>query len=119
MTLTQCCLSPDTQRALFFDLAEIWSPTSDREWFDLYFTSFFSVWLDYQRRYGQKKYVAGFASMLALEPREHGAISSGLSRWLAHQHRPRALWLVCLCQASRADGRKDQAIGEEAPLWRV
>ena len=59
----------DTQRALFFRLAEIWKPTTDREWFDLYFTSFFSVWLDHQRRYGQKKYVAGFASMLALEPR--------------------------------------------------
>ena len=59
----------DTQRALFFRLAEIWKPTTDREWFDLYFTSFFSVWLDHQRRYGQKKYVAGFTSMLALEPR--------------------------------------------------
>ena len=58
----------DTQRALFLRLAEIWKPTTDREWFDLYFTSFFSVWLDYQRRYGPKKYVAGFASMLALEP---------------------------------------------------
>lgn len=58
----------DTQRALFLRLAEIYKPTTDRQWFDLYFTSFFSVWLDYQRRYGAKKYVAGFASMLALEP---------------------------------------------------
>ena len=58
----------DTQHALFFRLAEISKPTTDREWFDLYFTSFFSVWLDYQRRYGPKRYVAGFASMLALEP---------------------------------------------------
>src|SRR4026207_545474 len=58
----------DTQRALFLRLAEIWEPATDREWFDLYFTSFFSVWLDHQRRYGQKKYVAGFASMLVLAP---------------------------------------------------
>jgi hypothetical protein len=41
-----------TQRALFLRLAEIWKPTTDRKWFDLYFTSFFSVWLDYQRRAG-------------------------------------------------------------------
>jgi hypothetical protein len=58
----------DAQHALFLRLGEIWKPTTDREWFDLYFTSFFNAWLDHQRRYGAKKYLAGFASMLALEP---------------------------------------------------
>jgi len=58
----------DVQHALFLRFAEIYKPTTDREWFDLYFTSFFNAWLDYQRRYGLKKYLAGFASMLALEP---------------------------------------------------
>jgi hypothetical protein len=58
----------DIQQALFLQLAEIWPPAAARDWFDIYLTSFFNAWLDYQRRYGSKRYVAGFASMLALAP---------------------------------------------------
>jgi hypothetical protein len=58
----------DAQHALFLRLAEIWKPVTGRDWFNLYFTSFFSAWLDHQRRYDPKTYVVGFASMLALEP---------------------------------------------------
>jgi hypothetical protein len=61
--------SADLQHALFLELAASSQPTSDREWFDIYFTSFFSTWLDHQRRYGRKRYVAAFTSMLALEPK--------------------------------------------------
>ena len=60
--------SADLQQALFFELAAISKPATDREWFDIYFTSFFNAWLDYQRRYGSKRYLAAFTSMLALEP---------------------------------------------------
>jgi hypothetical protein len=67
--LTQCCLAPIFQYSLFRRLAEIWQPSIDREWFDIYFTSFFNAWLDHQRRCGPKRYVMGFASMLALEPK--------------------------------------------------
>ena len=58
----------DIQRALFLRLAANWTPSTDREWFNIYFTSFFSAWLDHQRRYGPKRYVTAFASMLALAP---------------------------------------------------
>ena len=58
--------SVDLQHAVFLQLAAYWTPSSDRAWFDIYFTSFFSAWLDYQRRYGPKRYVIAFTSMLAL-----------------------------------------------------
>ena len=60
--------SPTFSTRCFSSSPQSRTPTSDREWFDLYFTSFFNAWLDHQRRYGPKRYVAGFTSMLALEP---------------------------------------------------
>jgi Sulfotransferase family len=60
--------SAEIQRGLFFQLAEDWKPAADRDWLNIYFTSFFSAWLDHQRRYGPKRYVTAFASMLALTP---------------------------------------------------
>jgi hypothetical protein len=60
--------SVDLQHALFLRLAANRAPSSDREWFDIYFTSFFAAWLDHQRRYGPKRYVVAFTSMLALAP---------------------------------------------------
>ena len=60
--------SDDIQHALFLRLAEILRTSTEREWFDVYFTSFFSAWLDYQCRYGPKRFVTGFTSMVALEP---------------------------------------------------
>jgi Sulfotransferase family len=59
-------LSVELQHALFLRLAQKRATACERDWFDLYFTSFFSAWLDYQRRYGLKKYVVAFTSMLAL-----------------------------------------------------
>lgn len=56
------------QRALFLALAAARAPSADREWIDLYFTSFFYAWLDYQRKYGEKRYVTGFASILSRYP---------------------------------------------------
>jgi hypothetical protein len=60
--------SVELQHALFLQLAANRAPSSDREWLDTYFTSFFAAWLDYQRRYGPKRNVVAFTSMLALSP---------------------------------------------------
>lgn len=57
----------ELQAAIFRQIAAATKPETDRAWIDAYFTSFFGAWLDYQRRYGEKRYVTAFASMLALE----------------------------------------------------
>jgi hypothetical protein len=57
----------DLQRELFLRLAEIEVPSRQRDWLDLYFTSFFYAWLDYQNRYAPKTFVTGFASMLSMD----------------------------------------------------
>jgi hypothetical protein len=96
--------SADIQQALFLRLAEIWRPCTEREWFDIYFTSFFSAWLDYQRRYGPKRYVTGFASMLALEPasmtRFRQAYPDG---WLINIIREPLGWYSSVKQRAAAD----------------
>jgi Sulfotransferase family len=60
--------SVDIQQLLFLELAGRHQPSTEREWLDIYFTSFFYAWLDYQRRYGPKRFVTVFSSMLAMEP---------------------------------------------------
>jgi hypothetical protein len=60
--------SPELQREVFLRISAERAPSTKRGWFDLYFTSFFGAWLDHQRRYGTKRYVSAFASMLALSP---------------------------------------------------
>ena len=68
---------------------------------------------------GQKKYVAGFASMLALEPQSMARFRQVYpDGWLISILREPFGWYASVKHRAR-DGREDQAIGEEAPLWRV
>jgi Sulfotransferase family len=60
--------SAGTQEQLFLELASRHKPQTERDWLDVYFTSFFYAWLDYQRRYDAKKFVTVFSSMLSMEP---------------------------------------------------
>jgi len=60
--------SAEIQHKLFLALAAEYRPSREREWLDIYFTSFFGAWLDHQRRYGPKRYVTAFASLLAMSP---------------------------------------------------
>jgi hypothetical protein len=57
-----------THKELFLHLCARRPPEKARDWINAYFTAFFVSWLDYQRRYGVKRYITAFASMLALEP---------------------------------------------------
>ena len=98
---------PDVQHRLFLKLAAEYKPSTDREWLDIYFTSFFSAWLDHQRRYGAKHYVTAFASMLALAP-------SGMARfrqaypdgWLVSVIREPLGWYASVKQ--RSSGRNER-----------
>src|SRR5262245_31636341 len=45
------------QHELFLRLAAERTPAINREWLEIYFTSFFSAWLDHQQRYHPKLYV--------------------------------------------------------------
>lgn len=47
------------QKRLFFQLANS-SVDSDREWLDIYMTSFFNAWTDYQGLYGEKRFTVAF-----------------------------------------------------------
>jgi Sulfotransferase family len=51
--------------ALFIELCDP-PPATNRAWLDRYFASFFAAWLDYQRRYTEKRFITAFASTLAL-----------------------------------------------------
>lgn len=98
--------NPDLQHALFFELAAISSPSSDREWFDVYFTSFFNAWLDYQRRYGPKRYVAGFTSMLALEPESMARFRQVYpDGWLINIVREPLGWYASVKKRAAEDGK--------------
>jgi hypothetical protein len=58
----------ETHRALFLSLGHDLAPATDRDWLNLYFTAFFFAWLDYQRRYTDKRCITAFAPILALYP---------------------------------------------------
>jgi hypothetical protein len=65
-------LLPDLQRAIFVREAGRSRPTSMRDVFNLYFTSYFNAWLDYQGWGPAKRYVAAFTPRLATEPGNAG-----------------------------------------------
>ena len=98
--------SLDLQRELFFGLCRDRAPATDRDWFDAYFTSFFGAWLDHQRRYGSKKYVAAFASMLALSPSSMKLFRNAYpDGWLISLLREPLGWYSSVKQ--RSSGRHD------------
>jgi hypothetical protein len=100
--------SVEIQGAIFLDLAARYPPSTDREWLDIFFTSFFYAWLDYQRRYGDKAYVTAFASMLALEPasmaRFRAAYPDG---WLMSIIREPLGWYASVKQRSSPDPKRN------------
>jgi hypothetical protein len=59
---------PRAQRQIFDACVEAWSPSSERDVLDCYFTSYFNAWLDNQNLYsGPKRVVTGFTPRLAME----------------------------------------------------
>lgn len=64
----------DLQRRLFVLLARQSRPRANRDWINLYFTSYFYSWLDFQNRYDSKKYVLGFASIPCPLRVQHGKV---------------------------------------------
>lgn len=55
---------PFIQKQIFLQLLKSNKPARHRDIFDAYMTSYFSAWLDYQNKYGTKKFVAAFTPRL-------------------------------------------------------
>ena len=60
---------PSAQKMLFDLCVEQWSPSSSREVFDCYMTSYFNAWLDNRNLYeGDKRWITAFAARLSHHP---------------------------------------------------
>jgi hypothetical protein len=103
--------SAEMQRELFFQLTEDWKPATDRDWLDIYFTSFFNAWLDHQRRYGPKRYVSAFASMLALTPSNMARFRQAYpDGWLISLVREPLGWYASVKQRSKGRYEKKRTV---------
>ena len=58
---------PSLQKKIFLRCLDSVGSITLRAVFDAYMTSYFGAWLNYQNRYGQKKYITAFTARLAME----------------------------------------------------
>lgn len=59
---------PNLQREIFLNAVSQTPPATQRDVLNIYFTSFFNAWLDYQGQYLPKRYITAFTPRLATEP---------------------------------------------------